>query len=124
LLSHDPQPPTHILAAALMRRAMTDVQRVLQIRDSKQALGALLQKGLIGDDFWNQFQEAEKELEAELTELVQEANTFRPNWGQSIFAQANDMVNHQRLKGIALDVERAREQLVKGKPLDLPLGES
>lgn len=98
LLSHEPSVPPYLLSAALLRRAMTDVSRVMYIRDSKQSLSVLLQKSLIGDAFWNELLEAEKELEAEIKEVVEEAATFSPEWGRYIFAQASDMLQHERFK--------------------------
>lgn len=115
LLSHQPPLPPHILSAALLRRAVTDVARVVQIRDAKAALSTLLQKSLIGDAFWNEFLEAEKELEAEIKEVVEEANTFNENWGKFIFAQASDMAQHQKFKNTVkeLSTPMPRVQLVQ-----------
>ncbi|SCZ97381.1 BZ3500_MvSof-1268-A1-R1_Chr4-2g07176 [Microbotryum saponariae] len=98
LLSLDPAPPRPILIAALLRRAMDDVKLIWTIRDSKQALQTLLTKGQIGDDLWERFQEAEKELEAEIVEVVQEANTFQEGYGQQIFGLASEMVGHEKFK--------------------------
>ncbi|SCV69258.1 BQ2448_2278 [Microbotryum intermedium] len=98
LLSLEPAPPRPILIAALLRRAMDDVKLIWSIRDSKQALQTLLTKGQIGDDLWERFQEAEKELEAEIVEVVQEANTFQEGYGQQIFGLASEMVGHEKFK--------------------------
>ncbi|SGY75098.1 BQ5605_C005g03400 [Microbotryum silenes-dioicae] len=98
LLSLDPAPPRPILIAALLRRAMDDVKLIWTIRDSKQALQTLLTKGQIGDELWERFQEAEKELEAEIVEVVQEANTFQDGYGQQIFGLASEMVGHEKFK--------------------------
>lgn len=109
LLSLDPPPPQPILIAALLRRAMDDVRLIWQIRDSKQALTTLLGKGQIGDDLWERFQTAEKELEAEIVEVVGEANTFQEGYGQQIFGIASEMVSHERWKEI---YEKIAEQRV------------
>lgn len=103
--------PSHILSAALLARAMTDVDRIVQTRDSKTALSSLLQKSLIGDSFWNEFLEAEKELEAEVREVMEEANTFNPNWGKVIFAQASDMVQHNKFKNVVKDLSTPLPQV-------------
>lgn len=122
LLSHEPPLPPHVLSAALLRRAVTDVDRVVQIRDAKAALSTLLQKSLIGDAFWNEFLEAEKELEAEIREVVEEANTFNPNWGKFIFAQASDIAQHEKFKNTAkeLSTPLPRVQLVQQQPNGQP----
>lgn len=100
LLSLDPPPPRPILIAALLRRAMDDVRLIWSVRDAKQALTTLLAKGQIGDDLWERFQLAEKELEAEIVEVVGEANTFQEGYGQQVFGIASEMVSHERWKEV------------------------
>ena len=62
--------PDIVLKAALLNRAMTDVKRIIRMRDDKQALSVLLQKGSIGDETMAKFTMAEKELEAEILDVV------------------------------------------------------
>ncbi|KAJ7285910.1 Sec62/63 complex, subunit Sec66 [Mycena rebaudengoi] len=45
----DPPASDALLKSALVRRAMTDVVRVLRLREDKPALQNLLQKGSVGD---------------------------------------------------------------------------
>jgi translocation protein SEC66 len=68
----DPKIPDSILKAALLRRATEDIHRIVQIRNAKQALQVLLQRGSVGDDLWKRFERAEKEIEEELRDVVQE----------------------------------------------------
>jgi translocation protein SEC66 len=68
----EPKIPDAILKAALLRRATEDIHRIVQIRNAKQALQVLLQRGSVGDDLWQRFQRAEKEIEEELRDVVQE----------------------------------------------------
>ncbi|OJJ46288.1 hypothetical protein ASPZODRAFT_133317 [Penicilliopsis zonata CBS 506.65] len=89
-----PAVPETVLKAALMRRATEDIRRVMALRTQKQALAMLLQRGSVGDDLWQRFQRAEKEMEEEVREVVAEANTYTPNWGQTIFQSANEMLNN------------------------------
>jgi len=79
---------------------MTDVQRVLKIREDKPALQNLLQKGSIGDELWNSLLAAEKELEAEIMEVVAEANSFVAGWGQVIFQTANEMLANEKMRAV------------------------
>lgn len=79
---------------------MADVQRFTRIREDKTALQALLQKGSIGDDLWNSFLTAEKEMQAELLEVMHEANTFVTGWGQLIFTSAGEMVANEKMKAV------------------------
>ena len=67
-----PRIPDSIIRAALLRRAVEDIQRLIQIKSAKQACSTLLQKGSVGDDLWQRFQRAEKEMEEELRDVVQE----------------------------------------------------
>ncbi|OSX65072.1 hypothetical protein POSPLADRAFT_1069265 [Postia placenta MAD-698-R-SB12] len=104
----DPAPPESLLKAALVRRAMTDVSRILRIREDKPALQILLQKGSIGDDLWNSLLAAEKELEAEILEVAAEANSFVEGWGQLIFQTATEMMHNERMRGIYEQIPQMR----------------
>lgn len=68
--------PDSILKAALLRRAVEDIQRIVQLRSSKPALQTLLQRGSVGDDLWQRFQRAEQEMEAEVKDVVNEVCTI------------------------------------------------
>lgn len=125
LVAADPPVPEAVLKAALLNRAMTDVRRIMRMRDDKQALGTLLQKGSIGDETMARFTLAEKELEAEILDVVSEANTFREGWGQLIFPTASEMVAHLKHKEVYYDIQRQRAAEVKrleeeGKPVPKP----
>ncbi|PWN48823.1 hypothetical protein IE53DRAFT_176129 [Violaceomyces palustris] len=122
LVSSEPSPPEEVLKAALLNRAMTDVKRIIKMRDDKQALSTLLQKGSIGDETMARFALAEKELEAEILDVVSEANTFRDGWGQLIFPTASEMVSHLKHKEVYYEIQRQRAEEVKkleaaGKPV-------
>ena len=67
--------PDSVLRAALLRRATEDIHRVLAIRSAKAALGILVQRGSVGDDLWQRFQRAEREIEDELRDVVTEVCT-------------------------------------------------
>ena len=96
----DPPAPETLLKAALVRRAMTDVTRIIRLREDKPALQNLLQKGSIGDDLWNSLLAAEKEVEAELIEVASEANSYVEGWGQVIFQTASEMMANERMRGL------------------------
>ncbi|KAJ1597256.1 hypothetical protein NDA14_002184 [Ustilago hordei] len=122
LVAADPPAPEAVLKAALLNRAMTDVRRITRMRDDKQALGTLLEKGSIGDETMARFALAEKELEAEILDVVSEANTFREGWGQLIFPTASEMVAHLKHKEVYYEIQRQRAAEVKkledeGKPV-------
>jgi translocation protein SEC66 len=66
--------PESILKAALMRRATEDIHRIIAVRNAKQALSTLLQRGCIGEELWQRYQRAEKEMEDELRDVVNEVS--------------------------------------------------
>jgi translocation protein SEC66 len=69
----------------------------------------LLNKGSIGDDTLARFAAAEKELEAEIVEVVGEANTFREGWGQLIFATASEMAHSEKQRNIVRGIIKVKE---------------
>lgn len=110
LLQLQPPPSEVLLKAALLRRAVADVRRILAFREDKAALQALLTKGSIGDDLWNAFLAAEKELEAEIVEVVAEANSFREGWGQFIFQSASEMVNNLKHRDLFASISTLKAE--------------
>jgi translocation protein SEC66 len=94
----NPKVPDSVLKAALLRRATEDIHRIVQIRNAKSALQVLLQRGSVGDDLWQRFVRAEKEIEEELRDVVTEANAFAPNWGQTIFQSASEMAQNTQIR--------------------------
>ncbi|KAH0827097.1 Pre protein translocase subunit Sec66-domain-containing protein [Lanmaoa asiatica] len=121
-------PPVHeaLLKAALIRRAMTNVARVLKLREDKPALQNLLQKGSIGDDLWNSLLQAEKELETEIMEVVAEANTFVEGWGTIIFQTAGELIANEKMRSVfdGTAASRASKEQKYGKigqKIDLPV---
>ncbi|CAK7266303.1 Translocation protein S66 [Sporothrix epigloea] len=90
--------PDTVIRAALLRRAVEDIHRIIQIRTGKQACQSLLQRGSVGDDLWQRFLRAEKEMEDELRDVVLEANALVPNWGQFIFQSANAIAANELLR--------------------------
>jgi len=110
LLQLSPPPSEVLLKAALLRRAAADVHRIMSLRDDKTALQALLQKGSVDDDLWNAFTAAEKELEAEIVEVVNEANSFREGWGQFIFASASEVVNNVKQRDMVMAIPKLRAE--------------
>ncbi|KAF9579543.1 translocation protein S66 [Lunasporangiospora selenospora] len=89
---------------------MEDVIRVLAMRDEKPVLAQLVKQGTVGDDIWTQFTLSEKELEAEIMAVIEEANTFKEGWGQTILQTASEMVQHERTKHLQKDLVERKEQ--------------
>lgn len=71
-------------------------------------MSALHERGLVGDDTMSRFAAAEKELEAEIVDVVNEANTFRPGWGQMIFATASEMAQAEKTRETVLSIAKVK----------------
>ncbi|KAH6662090.1 Sec62/63 complex, subunit Sec66 [Halenospora varia] len=97
--------PKSLLKAALLQRAIEDIHRVVDVRSKKQACSTLLEKKSIGDSLWHQLLGAEKEMEVELRNVVEEANKLAPSWGQTIFQTANEMVANAKLRADLAEVQ-------------------
>ncbi|KAI0345436.1 hypothetical protein BDW22DRAFT_1371441 [Trametopsis cervina] len=106
----DPPAPDSLLKAALVRRAVTDVYRIMRIREDKPALQNLLQKGSIGDELWNSLLAAERELEAEILETAAEANTFVDGWGSLIFQTATELLANEKMRKVIEGMESIRAE--------------
>lgn len=100
-----PAVPDGILKAALLQRANEDIKRILEVRNAKQALSNLLQRGSVGDDLWQRYLRAEKEIEVELRDVVEEANALQANWGQTIFQSANEMHHNAALRAKLSEIQ-------------------
>ncbi|KAI0690037.1 Pre protein translocase subunit Sec66-domain-containing protein [Cytidiella melzeri] len=127
----DPPAPDALLKAALLRRAVTNVQRIMRLREDKPAMQNLLQKGSIGDDLWNSLLAAERELEAEVLETAAEANSFVDGWGQIIFQSATELLNTEKMRLMVENMEQIRiekeqryglKSIRRGTPAPLPVG--
>ncbi|KAJ1945780.1 translocation protein Sec66 [Kickxella alabastrina] len=97
---------TEVLMAALFRRAMTDITRMVEIQTNKATLATLVKSGAMSEEYLHQFMASEAEKEAELMSVAQEAERLRPGWGRLIFAAASEMVNCSRLREL-------REEMTK-----------
>ncbi len=72
----DTKVPDSVIRAALMRRAVENIHRIIQIRNAKTACSSLLQRGSVGDDLWQRFQRAEKEMEEEIRDTIMEVGLW------------------------------------------------
>ena len=89
---------------------MTDVTRIIRLREDKPALQNLLQKGSIGDDLWNSLLAAEKELEAEILEVAAEANAYVEGWGSVIFQTATEMMHNEKMRSLVEQIPAIRAE--------------
>ncbi|CAO3669075.1 unnamed protein product [Rhizopus stolonifer] len=118
LLNAEPEVPEFHLKAALLRRAMEAVRRLVQIQQEKPALQQLMKTGSIGDELWREFTAAEQEITAELQMIALEANTFKENWGQAIFSTAAQMLEHEKQKQLQQEMKNMLENETARKKRD------
>ncbi|KAJ8656387.1 hypothetical protein O0I10_007954 [Lichtheimia ornata] len=119
LLNCDIPVPEFHLRAALLRRAMQAVHRLKEVQQEKPALQQLMRMGSIGDDLWRDFSLAEQEVVMELQDIAQEANTYKPNWNQTIFSTAAQMLEHEKQKVLLDEMKTMREDEQKRRELQL-----
>ncbi|EIE91815.1 hypothetical protein RO3G_16526 [Rhizopus delemar RA 99-880] len=89
---------------------MEAVRRLVQIQQEKPALQQLMKMGSIGDELWREFNAAEQETTGELQEIAMEANTFKENWGQTIFSTAAQMLEHEKQKKLQQEMKLMLEK--------------
>ncbi|KAG2234403.1 Pre protein translocase subunit Sec66-domain-containing protein [Thamnidium elegans] len=118
LLNCEPAVPEFHLRAALLRRAMEAVRRLVQVQQEKPALQQLMKTGSIGEDLWREFSAAEQEITAELQEIAMEANSFKESWGQTIFSTAAQMLEHEKQKQMQTDMKNMLEVEANRKKLE------
>ena len=78
--------PESVIRAALLRRAVENIHRIIQIRNAKAACSSLLQRGSVGDDLWQRFQRAEKEMEEEIRDTIMEVGSHDDTSSQAVEA--------------------------------------
>lgn len=84
------------LRKALMRRAITDMRRLMELTEEKESVYNLMRTGSISEAMWNDFKTAESELQLELFDVQAEAETFKKDWSQSILKEAAMLLHKER----------------------------
>ncbi|KAJ3416102.1 translocation protein S66 [Chytridiales sp. JEL 0842] len=84
-----------VLRSALLRRALVDVQRIMKLREEKGPLQNLVRSGVVGEEMMEKIVAAEKELEVEVPEVVEDADLYKPDWGKNIFQEATALYQIQ-----------------------------
>ncbi|KAJ1679793.1 translocation protein Sec66 [Spiromyces aspiralis] len=105
--------PDSALKAALLRRAMTDVIRALEIQTNKQPLTELVKSGAIAEELLHQFSAAEKELDAEMLDLLQEAESLQPGWRKIIIPLAAEITSNIRQRELREEMSRICHESLK-----------
>ena len=93
-----------VLRKALLRRAMTDVRRVWELQEEKEALHKLTRSGAIPESMWNSYKDADHDMQLEIYDLQAEAETFKPGWSQLILKEAAQLVQRERELHVPIEI--------------------
>eukprot|EP00834_Sanchytrium_tribonematis_P009018 NODE_1384_length_1173_cov_0.694600.p2 type:complete len:171 gc:universal NODE_1384_length_1173_cov_0.694600:581-1093(+) len=103
------------IAPALMKRAVANIKKMMKLREDKQAVSILLKYGSVGDDLWNELQNAEQVLSQEIMDTVESADLVKPGWGQSIFPEAQQIVAVEQQKEQVENQKRVQKMMQQMK---------
>ncbi|TPX40495.1 hypothetical protein SeLEV6574_g06590 [Synchytrium endobioticum] len=106
---------TKQLAAALVRRAIADVRILSQMSQERNSLHALVKSGAIGEDMWESFLAAEHDMQDELQEVLDEADTFKAGWSSTILAEAQQICQQQMHKAADVALKAQMMELEAGR---------
>ncbi|KAI1813292.1 Sec62/63 complex, subunit Sec66 [Poronia punctata] len=123
-LLHAEDVPKTLIRAALLRRAVEDIRRLMQIRPARQPLNMLLQRGSVGEDLSHRLTAAEKEIDLEIRDVINEANALVPGWGATIFQSANEITANTVLRTRLKEIETRAEEEQKAYPRQAKAPES
>lgn len=87
------------LRKLLLRRAMTDFRRVLQLNGEKESLYNLMRSGAVSEEMWDEFKEAENEMQVEIFDLQAEAETFKTGIFFLLLFNTNNRMERRYSKG-------------------------
>ena len=102
-----------ILCSALFRRAVADIPLIRKIQTEAQGMHRLKTNDLIKDGSFMSFKMAEEMIGEEIKDVREEANALQPqdNWGDSIFAQAVQFINHMSEQEQLAEQKKLQEQM-------------
>lgn len=83
---------TDELKKALLRRAMSDVRRLMRLQSERESITQLNRAGIFGEEMMSAIKVADRELEMEILDVQAEAETFREGWSDEIIRDAVRLV--------------------------------
>jgi hypothetical protein len=87
--AHNPQHPHRIIASALMKRAMADLDSVMTLQKESAGMSKLYARSMCSVSQWKSFQLAEAVVSQEIADVKAEADDIEPGWSRSIWQQAH-----------------------------------
>ncbi|KAJ3186995.1 translocation protein S66 [Gaertneriomyces sp. JEL0708] len=111
-----------LLSTALMKRAMTDIERILQLQEEKGPLTQLVRAGSVGEDLLESLTLAEQAMNSELEDLMAEADLLRPGWSKSIIQDANQLLRHLQQQEAQKEMMRQQAEAQEDEQTDAAEG--
>lgn len=102
--------PKATLQAALLARAVSTLKTMGKLRQDKQALQTLLERGSVGDDSAAMLETKENDTRNEAFEISREAGRFHPSWSKLIFENANQIAINLAFRDVLLNISKQREE--------------
>ena len=109
---------------------MRDVARIQSLQQDRQALQDLVRSGSMGDEMWQQFLDAEAEMNIECEETMLDAEDLVKGWGQNIFREAAQLLEVERTqqqrqalataKSARAERDKRRAERLKTSKIELP----
>ncbi|EEB07268.1 ER protein translocation subcomplex subunit Sec66 [Schizosaccharomyces japonicus yFS275] len=113
VLKQKPPAPDVILKSSLVIRGTEDLKRLLKMKNSRNALNVLINRGAVGDELIQEFTRLEKEMELELMDVARTANTLQEGWNQFFFQSCNEIINNERIHNKLDEIPKNIEQASK-----------
>lgn len=80
------------LKKALLRRTMTTMRRLFELQEDSDCLSTLSRNGSLSEELMASFKTAQNELQAEMLECQEDAETLKEGWGDKLFDEAGKMI--------------------------------
>lgn len=101
------------LRKALMKRAITDMRRLMELNEEKDSVYNLMRTGAISEQMWADFKTAENDLQLELFDVQAEAETFKKDWSQAVLKEAAMLLHKERELIEMKKAKEAEEKMMK-----------
>lgn len=94
----DKRVPLSVVHSALTRWAENDIRQIIKMKQNKEILTQMHQRGFIADSTYTKFVTSEKALELEVQDIVAEAESIQEGLGQQLFALVTDISQSDGLR--------------------------
>ncbi|KAF4628211.1 hypothetical protein G7Y89_g9942 [Cudoniella acicularis] len=110
LLNVKPPVEESALVAAFLLYAVEIFDRVIWIHTALPACKTLWEQSSIGEEELLQLVRANKELDKQLLEIIEEAEDFRHFWGLTLFRTAMEISNNLKLRESLAKIEGKKDE--------------